>query len=78
MQVRFLREARAVSMLQHANIVVVHELGEHEGSPYIAMEYLDGEPLDRLIRTHAPLTVLEKVDIILQVAKALQYAHERA
>jgi eukaryotic-like serine/threonine-protein kinase len=47
---RFLREARAVSMLQHANIVVVFELGEHDENPYIVMEYLDGEPLDRTIR----------------------------
>jgi serine/threonine protein kinase len=74
---RFLREARAVSMLQHANIVVVFELGEHEENPYIVMEYLDGEPLDRTIRNQAALTVLQKIDIILQVAKALQYAHER-
>lgn len=76
-QIRFLREARSVAVLQHPNIVVVHELGEHEGNPFIAMEYLDGEPLDRLIRNRAPLTVLEKVDIILQVAKALQYAHDK-
>ena len=73
---RFLREARAVSMLQHANIVVVYELGDHNGSPYIAMEFLDGEPLDCIIRSGAPLTVLEKTDIILQVAKALKYAHD--
>lgn len=73
---RFLREARAVSMLQHANIVVVYELGDHNGSPYIAMEFLDGEPLDRIIRSGTPLTVLERTDIILQVAKALKYAHD--
>jgi serine/threonine protein kinase len=74
---RFLREARAVSMLQHANIVVVFELGEHDGNPYIVMEYLDGEPLDCTIRANIALTVLQKIDIILQVSKALQYAHER-
>jgi len=74
---RFLREARAVSMLQHANIVVVFELGEHDENPYIVMEYLDGEPLDRTIRTNTALTVLQKIDIILQVSKALQYAHEK-
>jgi len=74
---RFLREARAVSVLQHPNIVVVHELGDRDGSPYIVMEYLDGDPLEHTIRTHVTLTVLEKIDIILQVAKALQYAHEK-
>ncbi len=74
---RFLREARAVSILQHANIVVVHELGELEGNPYIVMEFLDGEPLDRTIRERTPMTLLQKIDIILQVTKALQYAHDR-
>jgi serine/threonine protein kinase len=74
---RFLREARAVSMLQHANIVVVHELGEHEGNPYIVMEFLDGEPLHRIIYEHAPISLPQKVDIIIQVAKALQYAHQK-
>lgn len=76
-QTRFLREARAVSMLQHANIVVVYELGYHDGFPYIAMEFLDGEPLDRIILNGVPLSVLEKTEIILQVAKALKYAHDK-
>jgi serine/threonine protein kinase len=74
---RFLREARAVSTLQHPNIVVVFELGDHDGGPFIAMEYLDGESLDRTIHSSAPLTVVQKIDIILQVAKALQYAHDK-
>ena len=74
---RFLREARSVSDLQHANIVVVHELGEHAGMPYIVMEYLDGETLEVTIRNRRPLIVLQKIDIILQVAKALHYAHEK-
>jgi serine/threonine protein kinase len=74
---RFLREARAVSMLQHANIVVVHELGEHEGNPYIVMEFLDGEPLHRIIYEHTPISLPQKIDIILQVSKALQYAHQK-
>ncbi len=74
---RFLREARSVSNLQHANIVVVHELGEHAGMPYIVMEYLDGETLELTIRNRRPLIVLQKIDIILQVAKALHYAHEK-
>src|SRR5215469_5229819 len=76
-RVRFVREARSVSVLQHANIVVVYELGEHDSSPYIAMEFLEGEPLDHLIRSGVPFSLLEKIDIILQVAKALEYAHNR-
>jgi serine/threonine protein kinase len=76
-RVRFVREARSVSMLQHANIVVVYELGEHDSSPYIAMEFLEGEPLDHLIRSGLPFSLLEKIDVTLQVAKALEYAHNR-
>jgi serine/threonine protein kinase len=74
---RFLREARAVAALQHANIVVVHELGQHQGDPFIAMEFLDGEPLDRVIRDQKPLTNFEKCGIVVQVANALHYAHEK-
>jgi serine/threonine-protein kinase len=58
---RFLREACAVSKLQHPNIVVVFELGENDGNPYIVMEYLDGDPLDHTIRAHSPLSILQKI-----------------
>ena len=74
---RFLREARAASMLQHANIVVVYEFGEDDSRPYIAMEFLDGEPLDHVIRKGTALTLADKTNIVLQVAKALQYAHAK-
>jgi serine/threonine protein kinase len=57
--------------------VVVHELGEHEGNPYIVMEFLDGDPLHRIIYEHTAISLPQKVDIILQVAKALQYAHQK-
>jgi serine/threonine protein kinase len=75
--IRFLREARSVAALQHPNIVVVYELSEHNGSPFIAMEFLDGKPLDQVIRNHVSLSVPQKIDIILEVAKALQYAHDK-
>jgi serine/threonine protein kinase len=39
------REAQSTGTLQHPNIVIVHDLGEHEGSPYLVMEFLEGEPL---------------------------------
>jgi serine/threonine-protein kinase len=73
----FLREARAASVLQHPNIAAVFELAEHEENPYVVMEYVDGETLDRIIRTGVSPTLLQKIDIMLQVVRALQYAHEK-
>ncbi|GBC84638.1 Serine/threonine-protein kinase PknB [bacterium HR11] len=74
---RFVREAQAAGHLRHPNIVTIHDLGEEGGVPYIVMEYLEGEDLDDLIRRQAPLSVLEKLDIIRQVCDALGYAHAR-
>ena len=46
---RFYREAKAVGNLQHPNIVIVYDLGEEDKNPYLVMEYLDGEPLNKII-----------------------------
>jgi tRNA A-37 threonylcarbamoyl transferase component Bud32 len=72
---RFLREARAAGMLSHPNIVTVFDVGEIEGRPYIAMELLEGEPLDKRLEPGVPLPVREAVDLALQLASALDYAH---
>jgi len=74
---RFFREAKATAILQHANIVTVYELGEHEGSPYLAMEYLEGASLESLLRTGKDLTLMQKIDIIVQTCQGLSYAHQR-
>lgn len=72
---RFLREARAASALDHPNICTVHDLGEHEGRPYIVMARYEGETLrERLAR--GPLPVAEAREIALQLARALERAHE--
>ncbi len=72
---RFVREAQSAGRLRHPNIVTIYDLGEADGVPYIAMEYLEGRDLDEMIRTRAPLGVDEKLDIIRQACEALGYAH---
>jgi len=74
---RFYREAKATAFLQHPNIVTVYELGEHEGNPYFAMEYLEGASLDVLLRSGEQITLLQKVEIIVQTCQGLAYAHQR-
>ena len=54
---RFYREAQSTGTLQHPNIVIVHDLGEHEGNPYLVMEFLEGEPLSEIIATRRKLSM---------------------
>ena len=71
---RFLVEAQAAAALSHPNICTIHEVGEDEGRPYIAMEYVEGETLrDRLRK--GPLEPGEAVGLIDQVASGLAEAH---
>ncbi|MBV9622548.1 MAG: protein kinase [Acidobacteria bacterium] len=75
MLARFYREATKTAALMHPNIVIVYDVGEQEGFPYIVMEYLPGEPLDKLIRAQQPLPLEVKLRILEQVCNALGYAH---
>jgi len=70
---RFKREARAAAGLNHPNIVTVHEVGEHEGRPFIAMSYIDGEPLGDVIA--AGLEPRRATEIVAQICDGLQSAH---
>lgn len=72
---RFYREAAKTAALRHSNIVIVHDLGEQDGFPYIVMEYLSGEPLDRLIQSRKNVPLAFKLRIVEQVCYALGYAH---
>jgi len=72
---RFLREARAAGALSHAHVVTIHDVGEADGIPYIAMEYLDGMPLDRRIELHGALPLAQALALGAQLARALDYAH---
>jgi eukaryotic-like serine/threonine-protein kinase len=74
---RFFREAQSTASLQHPNIVTVYELGDHEGNPYLAMEYLDGESLDSILSSSQQPTLIEKLDLTLEVCRGLSYAHQR-
>lgn len=71
---RLMREARAASVLRSPNIAVTYDVGEWDGSLFIAMEYVDGENLEARI-ARGPLPVGEAVDIAAQLADALDDAH---
>ncbi len=72
-----LREARAAAAVNHPNICTIHEVGEHDGQAFLAMELIEGEPLHRLIPSGAWLPVARMLDYSVQVADALAHAHER-
>jgi serine/threonine protein kinase len=74
---RFYREARSAGALQHPSIVTVYELGAEGEIPFIAMEFLEGESLEKVIESHSPLSLLQKVGFIVPVCRALDYAHKR-
>ena len=75
LKARFLREAQAAGGLRHHNIVTVYDLGEDHGQPFIAMELIDGEDLEKIIQAKEPLSVEWKIDVIRQVCEGLAYAH---
>jgi serine/threonine protein kinase len=72
---RFEIEARAAARLQHPNIVTVFELGEDRGLPFIAMELLGGQDLETLLRSGERVSVAERLDIVIQTLRGLDFAH---
>jgi len=71
---RFVQEARTASALNHPNIIVIHEIGESEGTSFIATEFIEGETL-RVSMDLGKLTLEQVIDVGLQVANALTAAH---
>jgi serine/threonine-protein kinase len=73
---RFLREARAAAKLQHPNIVVIYELGEHEGAPFMVLEHLEGVDLQRAIDAGIRPDPRATLPVVLQLLAGLGHAHE--
>ena len=72
---RFFQEARAASALNHPHILTIYEVGEDDGRPYIAMEYVEGDTIRQKI-TKNGLQLREVLDIGIQLASGLARAHE--
>src|SRR5437588_498174 len=73
---RFKREARSVAQLSHPNIVTVIDRGEDEGRQFIVFEYVDGENLKELLDRSGPLPVRRALELAIQVARGLAFAHQ--
>jgi serine/threonine protein kinase len=75
----FTREARDTSKLSHPNIVTVHGFGidETDGAPYLVMELLEGSTLKEFLRKNTNMPLVQKIEIMHQVAEGLQFAHTR-
>jgi len=67
-------EAKAVARLNHPNIVTIHEFAEDEGAPYLVMELLEGDNLEQRLRRGLP-TVIESVELVVQICRGLGEAH---
>jgi len=74
---RFRREASSAAGLQHQHVVSVYDRGEFDGTYWIAMEYLEGRSLKRLIQDEGPLAPERAVDLAIQILRAARFAHRR-
>ena len=74
---RFLREARAVAAISHPNVVTIHAVGEHNGLPYLVMEYISGRTLRHRMAQPPPFQLADILRIAAQVAEGLEAAHRR-
>ncbi len=73
---RFLREGRAAAAVRHPNVVTIFDVGVWRDAPYLVMEFLEGEDLERHLRARGPLEVVAAVDLMLPVLSAVRAAHE--
>jgi eukaryotic-like serine/threonine-protein kinase len=75
LNLRFLREARAAGALSHPNIATIYEVGEDSGGAFIAMELVEGQPLDAVLQAHGRIPYERVLQLGQQLAGALGYAH---
>ena len=74
---RFEQEAKAAAALSHPHICTVHDVGQHEGRPYLVMEFLHGQTLKHRLMESERLTIEEILDLGIQIASGLEQAHAR-
>jgi CheY-like chemotaxis protein/predicted Ser/Thr protein kinase len=74
---RFLGEARAMATINHAGVAHVHDYGSGDGTAFLVMEYVDGDPLSRTLRDGGPLAPARAMELVAQAAYALQAAHDK-
>ena len=74
---RFQREARAAASLKHPHVIQVYEFGIEDGTPYFAMEYVEGEDLQQVMRRERYVNLREAVEVVRDVASALEAAHAK-
>ena len=72
---RFFREAEIAAGLQHPNITTLHDLGFEEGLPFLVQEFLSGEDLDEAIRRRDSLSTEQRIHVLTEIARGLEYAH---
>src|SRR5262245_2396583 len=75
---RFIREAQAAGGLRHPNIVTIYDLGEVEGQIFIAMEFIQGDDLEKMIKTRASLSIEDRLNMMIQVCEGVSYAHKNS
>ncbi len=74
---RFRREVEAAAKLEHANIVTAHDADEAEGRHFLAMQYIEGSDLSKVVQHQGPLPIAQAMHVLIQTAQGLEYAHAR-
>jgi serine/threonine protein kinase/DNA-binding response OmpR family regulator len=74
---RFQREVETIAQLNHPNIVMAYDADEAEAGPFLIMEFVDGRDLSSEVQKNGPLPAQTALDVLVQSARGLQYAHER-